>query len=398
MLRARPTGEHTYRVRLKTRQWLTLGTAGALKPADAREAARTHRAKGDLGELPASTRRAGQGITLREFIENHYRAWCALNLDTKEETCDRLAGVFSSLLDTPLGDLTEATLKPWRTARLKAGIARTTLNRDVGALKAALTRAVTWKKLAAHPLKGVKPDKTDKLGVVRFLSAKEEQRLRAALDARDTRLRTERERANAWRAERGYAEWPALGPYADHLTPLVLVALNTGLRRGELFGLRWKDVDLTRKTLAVRGTEAKSGETRHVPLNGEAVRVLTTWRPKGAAPTHCVFPGDDDTTPLVDIKSAWLPVVRAAKLDAPFRFHDTRHHFASRLVMAGVDLNTVRELLGHHNLTMTLRYAHLSRSTRRTPWRSSTKGCRHEWARAGAVVARGPRRAPARGA
>ena len=71
-----------------------------------------------------------------------------------------------------------------------------------------------------------------------------------------------------------------------------------------------------------------------------------------------MFPGEDGA-PLADVKSAWLPLVDAAKVRA-FRFHDFRHTFASKLVMAGVDLNTVRELLGHADLKMTLRYAHLA--------------------------------------
>jgi integrase len=127
------------------------------------------------------------------------------------------------------------------------------------------------------------------------------------------------------------------------------------LRRGEVFGLRWDDIDLARQQLTVRGEGAKSGQTRHVPLNSEAVRVLQTWLPKRVG---LVFPGDD-RNPLVDIKTAWLPVVKAANI-APFRFHDLRHTFASRLVMAGVDLNTVRELLGHADIGMVLRYAHLA--------------------------------------
>jgi integrase len=197
---------------------------------------------------------------------------------------------------------------------------------------------------------------------VRYLSPDEAKRLRAALAARDEARRDERRSANRWRLERGYQTWPEMGVYTDHLTPLVLLALNTGLRRGELFHLRWRDVVLAgTPQLTVRGEGAKSGQTRYVPLNDEAAMVLTVWRgdakPAGSA---LVFPSPlDERQPLEDIKKAWLPLMRAAKI-AGFRFHDCRHDFASRLVVAGVDLNTVRELLGHADLKMTLRYAHLA--------------------------------------
>ena len=85
-----------------------------------------------------------------------------------------------------------------------------------------------------------------------------------------TTRQAKREAANAWRRERGYAEWPADNP--DHLTPIVLVALNTGLRQGEIFNLRWTDVDLVGAQLTVRGDGAKSGQTRHVPLNSRGAR------------------------------------------------------------------------------------------------------------------------------
>jgi integrase len=139
----------------------------------------------------------------------------------------------------------------------------------------------------------------------------------------------------------------------------VLVALNTGLRQGEIFNLDWLDVDLVGAQLTVRGAGAKSGQTRHVPLNSEAVAVLTAWR-ASATPGY-VFPGraDGENGRLDNITKAWLHAVKAAKLET-FRFHDLRHTFASKLVMAGVDLNTVRELLGHATLKMTLRYAHLA--------------------------------------
>jgi integrase len=128
------------------------------------------------------------------------------------------------------------------------------------------------------------------------------------------------------------------------------------MRRGELFAMRWPDVDLTRAIVTVRGGDAKSGQTRHIPLNTEAVAVLSAWKPGAAA--DFVFAGRDGEA-MDDIKTAWLNLAKAAKLES-FRFHDTRHSFASKLVQAGVDLNTVRELLGHSDIKMTLRYAHLA--------------------------------------
>ena len=156
-----------------------------------------------------------------------------------------------------------------------------------------------------------------------------------------------------------YRRWPALGTYTDHLTPMVTLALHTGLRRGELFGLQWRDVDLAASRLTVRGDEAKSGQTRHVPLNTIAATALATWR------DHEAEDGGRDRLRWRGGRAArghqegWAALLTKASI-RDFRFHDCRHHFASKLVMAGVDLNTVRELLGHSDFKMTLRYAHLA--------------------------------------
>jgi len=145
--------------------------------------------------------------------------------------------------------------------------------------------------------------------------------------------------------------------FADYLQPMVLLTLNTGLRRGEVLQLRWTDIDLLQRKLVVRADNAKSSKTRYLPLNDEALTTLRRWR-SGTESAEWVFAGRDGGRMLA-VKTSWKSVLQSAAI-TDFRWHDLRHHFASRLVMKGVDLNTVRELLGHSDLTMTLRYAHLS--------------------------------------
>jgi integrase len=95
-------------------------------------------------------------------------------------------------------------------------------------------------------------------------------------------------------------------------------------------------------------------------LNAEAVAILEAWRQfrSRRASAARVFPGSDGEG-LQRIDKAWRSLIEIAGIEN-FRFHDLRHHFASRLVQSGIDLNTVRELLGHADITMVLRYAHMS--------------------------------------
>ncbi len=116
---------------------------------------------------------------------------------------------------------------------------------------------------------------------------------RSPRSRRATRTRrAQRERSNTWREKRGIPALDDPRPYTDHHDAIVEArAPQTGLRFGELTGLRWQDVDLTRRIVTVVTAHAKSGKARHVPLNDEALRVLKTWRTSDVTPTGYVFRG-----------------------------------------------------------------------------------------------------------
>jgi integrase len=98
---------------------------------------------------------------------------------------------------------------------------------------------------------------------------------------------------------------------------------------------------------------------RHIPLNSEALFAIEIWHKQCGDKHGSIFINEETGKSYTTVKKAWNSLRDEAELKN-FRWHDFRHHFASSLVMAGVDLNTVRELLGHSSTKMTLRYAHLA--------------------------------------
>lgn len=385
LIRCRPSGVHSYIARLGRGRVHTIGKVGApgLTPTKARAEARA--VLGQWEDEKRDARRAGRRAdntqvvpkkekttpTLDGYVTETYEPWVTVHRKSGAETVTRLRAAFPDLLRRRLDTLTGFDIERWRTERRKGTAKATTINRDLDCLRSCLSHAVKVSRvLKAHPMADVKKLKVDQRPTVRYLLPDEDTRLHAALKARDDERTAERDSANAWRAERGYQLYPPFGTYTDHLHPLVLLALHTGLRRGELFGLEWRDVDLLERLVTVRGEGAKSGHTRHVDLNATAVKALQRWQTDRAAVltadaigSALVFPSTSGQR-LDNVQSAWESVLKAAAITG-FRFHDLRHTFASRLVQAGVDLNTVRELLGHADLKMTLRYAHLSPEKRR---------------------------------
>jgi integrase len=366
-LRMQPSGAKSFfvRYRLKGKQTrFVLGRTTELTAAQARDSARSILAGVNLGTDPAELRKPALAAkTLGEFIDRDYSPWVLAHRKSGQATLARIRTNFDALWSVPLTDVTASVVDKWSIQRLnhpEKPAKPATVNRDLVALKAAISRAVAWGILESHPLAAVQPSEVDDLGAARFLTDDERKRLHTAMLDREAGIRAKRESGIMWRRERGYPELARKQDtfFADHLMPTVVVSLNTGVRRGELFSLCWADIDFEKAQLSVRGSNAKSGRTRHVPLNTAAVDALRHWKEQCDLSQALVFPGRNGKR-LVDIKSAWSRLLAAAKI-GDFRWHDMRHDFASRLVMLGENLNTVRELLGHADLKMTLRYAHLA--------------------------------------
>jgi integrase len=286
-------------------------------------------AKRIIGQVASGVvpgRRKPKVGTFGDFLSEYYEGYVRTHHKSRASDADRLRKVFSDLLPMPLTDIKWIHVERIRQARQDDGIQKTTINRDIAALKASFSVAVKEGLLAANPLAKMTPMKIDKEPATRALTDDEERRI-----------------------------MDAIGMSPAYLKPMVVVSLYTGLRQGELFSLQWDDVDLAAGMLTVRGFNAKSKQTRYVNLNETALRALREWK---SSDTGLVFPGKTGGQ-TNNVKRSFASLLKRADVHS-FRWHDMRHSFASKLVQAGVDLNTVRELMGHCDIKMTLRYAHLA--------------------------------------
>ena len=356
-LRVQPSGSKTWNVQWSRATSKSIGKHPIQTLDGARTKALAILSDAAANGTPAAAKPKAVIVTFADFMGQRYQPWVELERKSGKQTCANIKAQFGRFYKKPMAEINAWSIEKFKSERLKAGIKPATVNRDLDRLSAALSKAVEWGLLGANPVAGVKRLRGGNSTRIRFLDKAENRRLRNALTARDTKAAKDRASGNAWRAARHRALLGPIHVYADHLTPLVLLALNTGIRRGELFGLTWGDVNLSGKQITVRAETAKSGKIRHVPLNAEAMAVLKAWKKRGAG-DGLVFPGIGGAK-LTNINKAWAGLVEDAQLDN-YRFHDCRHDFASKLAMAGVDLFTIKELLGHSDFAMTQRYAHLS--------------------------------------
>jgi len=233
---------------------------------------------------------------------------------------------FKRLWGNPaIHSLSVEVLDQYRTVRLSEKVGPATINREMATLKHAMSKAVEWKllrKALREELTAIKkyqePD-----GRLRYLSGPAEaDRLLQACE--------------------------------DRLRPIVLTAIHTGMRKGELLGLTWDQVDMIHGFIRLKQT--KNGKARALPFNETLWSLFSSLRTR--QDVSWVF-HDAEGRRYNDVRHAFDRACEAAGM-TDFHFHDLRHTFASWLIMKGIPLATVSTLLGHTAPAMTLRYAHLS--------------------------------------
>lgn len=258
-----------------------------------------------------------------EFSRLHKRSWARDALSLRN-LCEGLGTLALDRIDRNQVDryIARRLTGSLMFGRKKPGVS--TVNREIACLRHLLNLAVGWSKIRVTPLKIKLPKEPE--GRVRYLEPEEARRL--------------------------------LECCAPHLRPIVVFALHTGMRRGEVLGLMWSEVDLGRAVITLPGSRTKNKRERTVPLDEVVLKVLQDAERHRAPNQPRVF-HKQDGSPLGEIQTAFRNAVRRAALK-DFHFHDLRHTFASGLAMQGVSQKFIGELLGHRTMAMTDRYTHLS--------------------------------------
>ncbi len=357
ILRVETSGKKTYLLDCKKpdgkRTSLKIGDASIMSPAQAREIAKEKLLLVSQGkEL-----REKDKLTLRRLLDSYYREWATHNHKDGSVAIGMIEKNFDDFMDRELIDIKKLDIEQWRAKKIDGGIKAATANRYISALRGAIHWAYNNDIISEYPLATLKKAReTDSHRKIRYLTDDERRRLFEALDKREEELRAARARSRQ-HANRRYLADLSSCAFADFFKPLIIVALNTGIRRTALFSLKWEDVDFATETITLRAETAKSGKSAIVPMNKIVVDTLQKWRKQSGG--EYVFPSPDTGGPLDNCRNTWRAILKAAGIKN-FRWHDMRHDFASQLVMRGVDLNTVRELMTHSDIKTTLIYAHLA--------------------------------------
>jgi len=287
-------------------------------------------------------------MTFRQYAEQDYLPWAKLHHRGWRTEASRISLMVGAFGDTALDALTVADVERFLDTLL-TDRSQSTRNRYRTLLHAMLNRAVRHGRLTVNPVKGVGKSREPE-GRTLYLMPDDEA---AVLDAlAPEAMRTGRVTQDQRRTD---------------LRTLFIVSVHTGLRWSEQRALRWADVDVLTGLIAVR--YSKSGYSRQVPMNSLVRSVLLDLASQRVRPDdpeepvfRCSYSSADKFFPKA-VERARTALVHAGKdgsrLDG-YTWHCNRHTFASRLVMAGVDLRTVQALGGWRTLAMVQRYSHLA--------------------------------------
>ena len=249
------------------------------------------------------------------------------------------------------GDRPATSIRPYEIADWldSLGRAPATVNRYKVTLSSIYRYGKQRDKVQVNPAREVAQQKLNN-GIIRYLKPDEEKRLRAVLQKAVDACGPQNEQRRKRLQHRIYE---------------LDVALGTGMRKGEQYGLRWSDIDFDRRVITLRDT--KNGSSRTVPMIDDVVsafrqlKKLSLERKDRAIDRPNAAP-DDVVFGIGDNKKWWEAALKDAKIKA-FRWHDLRHTFCSRLAQAGVSLKVIQEAAGHKTIQMSARYAHMDHTT-----------------------------------
>jgi integrase len=259
-------------------------------------------------------------VMFADFVEETYLPWSRIHKGSYDDDVRITSLLMAFFKGRTLAEIKPAMIEQFKMRRIGAGKAPATINRELSVLSKVLTLAVRHEVAEANPCQGVERFALDNERV-RYLTEVEEQRL-----------------------------FEAMGDN-EQLKDIVTVALHTGMRRGEIFNLKWFDLDFDRTVIHVRKTKTKLN--RVVPMNRRVREVFD----KQKRSSEFVFTSAKTGGRLMDVKKAF----NTARLHAgipDFQLRDLRHSCATRLSDCGEELVTVAEILGHTDIRMTKRYSH----------------------------------------
>ena len=285
-----------------------------------------HKVMTELIEGRYFERLPGERKTFRELMERYLKEHSLVTKTPKSSLRDKS---LAHHLTRFFGNLTLSQIQPrliadYKRLRREEGAAPKTINNELVLMNHAFNLAMKeWEWVKDNPVSRVRRERVHNFRD-RWLRPEEEERLLAA--------------SPPW------------------LQDIIICALNTGMRQGELLNLKWQDVDFLRKTIYIHEQKNKGKDI--IPLNEDAFEILE--RRSRVRPIRCEYVFHSKRGTRMDPRNllrAFYDSLKRAEIEN-FRFHDLRHTFATRLVHAGVDIYTVQRLMRWKTISMAMRYAH----------------------------------------